>query len=218
MIEEWRPVKDYEGLYEVSNQGRARSLDQVLNRKHGTVKWPGRVLKPQKGSKGHYGVNLHRGGVSKTHYIHKLVAQAYISNPEGLPLVRHLDDVKENNRAENLAWGTHKDNAQDAIRNGRDFNRQAGKTHCPQGHPYSGENLYLDRRNARHCKTCKRIQQGTSKAVEQRRSRKVDGLPEDDMRHGTLNGYSNYGCRCGPCALAKKKYRQDRGEKSGNNQ
>lgn len=216
-MEEWKPIPGYEGLYEVSNRGQVRSLDQVLNRKHGTVKWPGRVLKPQRGSKGHYGVNLCRQGSSKTHYIHKLVAQAYIPNTEGFPLVRHLDDVKENNRVENLAWGTHKDNALDAIRNGRDFNRQSGKTHCPSGHPYSGENLYLDRKGARHCKACKRNRQVNPAAIARRLSRRNEGLPEGDGRHGTVNGYSNYNCRCEPCTTAKKNYYQDRRKRHGNN-
>jgi hypothetical protein len=198
--EEWRPIPGYEGLYEVSNLGRVRSHDQTLNRKNGLVRWRGRVLKPQEGSKGHFGVNLHREGSSKTHYIHRLVAEVFIPNPDGLPLVRHLNDIKSDNRLENLAWGTPSDNTRDAIRNGRDFNRQRDKTHCPRGHPYEGDNLYRDPiRGARHCRTCKSESQRSEESREMRRERGQGGLPEGDKRHGTLNGYSNYGCRCSSC-------------------
>lgn len=212
MREEWKPIPGYEGVYEVSNLGQVRSRDQVLNRKHGTVKWPGRILKPQKGSKGHYGVNLRRGGGSKTLYIHRLVAQAFLENPEGYPLVRHLDDVKENNTVTNLAWGTHADNALDAIRNGRNFNRQKHKTHCPSGHPYSGDNLYVDRKGARHCRACKTDKQRESSSIVQRKTRREQGLPKEDYRHGTLNGHSNYGCRCVLCSETKTNYERDRGK------
>lgn len=208
--EEWRPVPGFGGLYEVSSHGRVRSKDRVVNRKNGTAKWPGRILKIQKGSKGHYHVGLHFKGSSKVAFIHRLVAEAFIPNPEGLPLVRHLDDVKENNHVRNLAWGTHEDNAQDAIRNGRDYNRQRDKTHCPQGHPYSGENLYIGPRGERHCKSCKRRRQQSEESRDYRRDRRLNGIPTGDPRHGTLNGYSNYGCRCDDCSRVKKKYEQDR--------
>lgn len=204
--EEWRPVVGYEGLYEVSNKGRVRSLDRIVDRKNGTARWPGRTLKPQLGSKGHYGVNLWRGKRSKTEFIHRLVAVAFIPNPDNLPLVRHFDDVKENNSVENLAWGTWSDNAQDAIRNGRDFNRQQDKSHCPKGHPYSGSNLYISPSGARHCRACKTLyQQGRGR--DNARERRLRGLPLGDPRHGTLNGYSNYACRCDACVRSYQSYK-----------
>jgi len=212
MEEIWKPVPGYEGLYDVSNHGRVRSHDQILNRKNGTVRWKGKVLKRQRGSKGHYGVNLHKDGKSKTHYIHRLVAEQFLDNPEQHPLVRHLDDVKENNHVSNLAWGTHADNMQDAIRNGRNFNRQLHKTHCPKGHPYSGDNLYLDpKKGRRHCIECKKISydKDGKRLARERRKR---GLAEDNPRHGTLNGYSNYGCRCEPCSEAGILYNKGRGK------
>lgn len=211
MDEEWKAVPGYEGLYEVSNFGRVRSHDQVVNRKNGPVNWKGRVLKPQKGSKGHYGVNLHRDGKSKTHYIHRLVAESFIPNPEGHPLVRHLDDVKTNNHVSNLAWGTHSDNARDAIRNGRDYNRQRSKTGCPKGHLYSGTNV----RGARICRECRReYQRGPGREVAKERKRR--GLPDSDPRHGTLNGYSNYACRCELCVRAYGHYKTAFNQREGN--
>lgn len=70
-------------------------------------------------------------------------------------LGRHLDDDRDNNTLANLAWGTPAQNSQDAIDNG--VNPYAKKTHCPSGHPYSGDNLYVsvDGKN-RKCRECKR--------------------------------------------------------------
>lgn len=209
--ERWKAVRGYEGLYDVSTWGRVRSHNQILNRKNGTVKWKGRILKPQRGSKGHWGVNLHRDGRSKTHFIHRLVAEAFLENEEDYPLVRHLDDVKENNRLENLEWGTYSDNAYDAIRNGRDLNQQAHKTHCPQNHPYSGDNLYVDPKGRRHCRKCARLyQQGAGR--DNAKARRLKGLPEGDPRHGSVNGYSNYACRCERCYEAGRRASKNRNE------
>lgn len=155
--EEWRPVKGYEGLYDCSDWGRVRSHDRYVLRKGGMkALWKGRILKLHRGSKGHYSVNLFKDGVPKTSYVHQLVAEAFIPNPEKLPLVRHLDDVKENNGVSNLAWGTHSDNRQDALRNGVKYGANVKKTHCAQGHPFSGDNLYITPDGRRACRTCKR--------------------------------------------------------------
>lgn len=159
MDEEWKAIPGYEGLYDVSTHGNVRSYDRWVTRRSGAqVLWRGRTLKPNKGSKGHYRVNLFKDGVPAMTWIHRLVAQAFIPNPENHPLVRHLDDVKENNHVSNLAWGTHSDNRQDAIRNGVRFGvRNLEKTNCVWGHPYSGENLYINPKSgARSCRTCKR--------------------------------------------------------------
>lgn len=208
--EQWKPIRGYEGLYDVSTWGRVRSHDQILNRKNGTVKWKGRILKPQRGSKGHWGVNLCKAGKSKTHFIHRLVAEAFLDNEEGNPLVRHLDDVRENNRLENLAWGTHSDNAYDAIRNGRKISPPK-KTHCPQNHEYTEENSYVDPRGATHCRKCKDIYQ-TGAGRDNAKARRLKGLPEGDPRHGTVNGYSNYACRCERCYEAGRRARKNHNE------
>lgn len=124
------------------------------------VLWKGRTLKPNKGSKGHYRVNLFKDGKSEMVYIHQVVARVFIPNPDNLPLVRHWDDVKENNHVDNLLWGTHHDNRQDALRNGARFGpRLEDRTHCSKGHKYSEKNTYwVARGDNKHrvCRTCKR--------------------------------------------------------------
>lgn len=205
MTEElWKPVAGYEGLYDVSTLGRVRSHPRIVDRKHGTARWPGKVLAPQKGSKGHYAVAMWRDKKQQTKFIHRLVAEAFLPNPDNLPVVRHLNDIKEDNTLENLAWGTYADNAQDAIRNGRIPKREP-QTHCLRGHLLSGLNLYINPKGSRACVTCRDDHQKNN-ALRNRRERTSRGLPPEDPRHGTLNGYSNYGCKCEGCKAAGKAY------------
>ena len=155
--EEWRPIPGYEGHYSVSDQGRVRSEDREVIRSDGvkaTLK--GRVLTPGTNSCGRLGVNLCKFGVSRSKLIHRLVAAAFLPNPENKPLVRHLDDNPHNNVVENLAWGTYSDNQNDRVRNGIYRNGMTQWTHCRRGHEYTEENTYRppNRPGSRMCRTC----------------------------------------------------------------
>lgn len=96
----WRDIEGYEGLYQVSSEGRVKSL------KYGKEK----ILKGSKNSWGYLLVNLHKEGKQKHYYIHRLVAQAFISNPDNLPEVNHKNEIKTDNRVENLEWCTNQYN------------------------------------------------------------------------------------------------------------
>lgn len=105
--EVWKPIKGFEGIYEVSNLGRVRSL----TRKVWNYTKPGRILKPYDNGHSYLNVGLSNGGKEEKHaYIHRLVAQAFIPNPDNLPQVNHKNFDKKDNRVENLEWVTEEQN------------------------------------------------------------------------------------------------------------
>jgi hypothetical protein len=113
IFEEWRDVPGYEGLYEVSNLGEVRSLDRITTMKNEVKRIThGKLLKQGKyNSKSNYrGVALCKEGISTKHSVHRLVALAFIPNPENLPEINHKDENKQNNRVDNLEWCDRKYN------------------------------------------------------------------------------------------------------------
>ncbi len=101
MIEIWKDIKGYEGIYQVSNTGKVRSLD----RKVWNYIKKGRILKPHDNGHGYYNVSLSDGDKKSKHtYIHILVAEAFIPNPNNYTQVNHKDFNKANNAVDNLEW------------------------------------------------------------------------------------------------------------------
>lgn len=90
----WKDIKNYEGLYQVSNWGRVRSL------KFGKI----RILKACKDKDGYLIVTLYKSGQSKIFKVHRLVAETFIPNPDNLPITNHKNELKYDNRVENLEW------------------------------------------------------------------------------------------------------------------
>lgn len=156
--EEWRPVVGYEGLYEVSSHGRVRGLPRVgLNGRA----LPLRTLTPITHPKGYVHYDLRREGSSSRVLAHRVVCHAFHG---GAPTpdhtdVCHINEVKSDNRAENLRWGTRRENIRQYAASGRYRNQNTEKTNCNHGHPLSGDNLRVwknPRRGTTHriCKTC----------------------------------------------------------------
>ena len=115
MKETWKPIVGYEGLYEVSNLGRVRSLTRLSKFRNRSGKLDervikGRIMRPQKQRTGYLNVGLSKDGKVTLFRVHRLVAAAFIANPEGLYEVNHIDEDKTNNRADNLEWCDHKYN------------------------------------------------------------------------------------------------------------
>lgn len=103
----WRPVVGFEGLYEVSDAGNVRSVDRIVTSKNGMKKsLRGQLLKQGLyNSKSTYrGVTLSKGGKQFKKSVHRLVAEAFIQNPDGMPEINHKDEDKANNTVENLEW------------------------------------------------------------------------------------------------------------------
>lgn len=109
-MEEWRDIAGYEGLYQVSNLGRVRSLDRVIKCVDSIRRYKGCMLRLAKQGNGYMSVSLQKSGDRKTKLVHRLVAQAFIQNPDNLPEVNHLDENKENNVVDNLEWVTQAEN------------------------------------------------------------------------------------------------------------
>ena len=110
--EEWRDVKDYEGLYQVSNFGRVRSLDREYVNSLGVKKYlKSRVFKLEyKNSDGYINSTLRKDGTSRTVRVHRLVAEAFLPNPENKPQVNHKNSVRHDNSVGNLEWCTVSEN------------------------------------------------------------------------------------------------------------
>ena len=96
-MEVFKDIKGYEGLYQISNYGRVKSLNYNNTGKE-------RILIPGKGRSGYLQVKLCKKGKQKNHLVHRLVAQAFMPNPDNLPEVNHKDEDKSNNNVNNLEF------------------------------------------------------------------------------------------------------------------
>ena len=99
MNEEWKDINGYKGLYQVSNLGRVRSVRYNKER-----------IMELSYSHGYLRVGLYKNNKLKSHSVHRLVAQAFLDNPDNLPCVNHKDECKTNNHVDNLEWCSHQYN------------------------------------------------------------------------------------------------------------
>ena len=103
----WRDISGYEGIYQVSSLGRIKSMDRVdCDNRHRKE----RILKPRKNSKGYLMVCLCKDGKKKMYKVHKLVSNTFLPNPNKLETINHINEIKTDNRVDNLEWMTNKDN------------------------------------------------------------------------------------------------------------
>ena len=128
MIEEWRDIKNYEGVYQISSLGRIRSLDRYVDDKGHKRFVKGKILKPSKHKNNYEYVVLYD---RKHRMIHRLVAETFIDNIDNKRTVNHINGNKSDNRVINLEWCTHKENINKAWDLGlykiSDLQRQKGK-------------------------------------------------------------------------------------------
>lgn len=103
-MEKWKPIPDYENLYEVSSYGRVKSLEKYRYNNGGKQLLKERILRPINNGNGYFMVRLYKNKTNKYYLIHRLVAEAFIPNPDNLPMINHRDEDKTNNVADNLEW------------------------------------------------------------------------------------------------------------------
>lgn len=154
--ERWLPVVEYEGCYEVSDQGRVRSLGRMVrnSRGGGMRRISSRILAQAYDGHKRSQVCLSKDGKAKVRLVHQLVLEAFCGpRPLGMECC-HWNDDPSDNRLDNLRWDTHSANNLDAVRNGR--NHHANKTHCKRGHEFTEANIYM-RPRGRECRECARI-------------------------------------------------------------
>lgn len=155
MQEQWRPALGFEGLYEVSDEGRVRSLDRVVPNGNHSKFLRGKVLaqavNPARG--GYRSVTLYIDGRGHNRNPHRLVLEAFVGpRPIGMQAC-HRDGDPTNNRLDNLRWDSVSENNRDQVRHGT--HPEARKTHCRYGHPLVHPNLVKgSKKPGRICRAC----------------------------------------------------------------
>lgn len=119
-MEIWKDIKDYEGLYLISNMGNVKSIERLVpnNINGGKRIIKERILKNVNDFYGYYQVNLHKDSIKKRAIVHRLVAEAFLENLNNKPQVNHVNGIKTDNRDINLEWCSSSENIKHAYRTG----------------------------------------------------------------------------------------------------
>jgi hypothetical protein len=128
-IEVWKDVVGFESLYEVSNIGNVNRITKKIKIKNHLVTFNGKSMIPLDNGMGYLRYKLSKNDNSKRYMAHRIVAEAFIKNPEGKKCVNHKDGNKKNNDVSNLEWNTHSENTIHALKNGL-IVRHKGENHA----------------------------------------------------------------------------------------
>lgn len=132
----WKDIPGYRGLYQVSNFGRIKSFPKYRTRYYQTE----RILKQRNCENNpYYNVVLYKDRVGKSFRVHRLIAEAFIPNPENKPCIDHINTIPTDNRIENLRWATLKENANNPITVSKFKELSAGENNYFYGKELSAE-------------------------------------------------------------------------------
>ena len=123
----WNDVVGYKGYYKVSDRGRVKSLERVINRTTSKQKIKERILKASCTETGYKKVVLYKNNKKKTKKVHRLVAESFIENPYKKKTINHKNGIKTDNSVCNLEWATYSENNKHAYKNGFNFNGEYQK-------------------------------------------------------------------------------------------
>lgn len=154
MPERWADIDDYEDCYQVSDLGRVRSLDRIVQHADRKMHVRGRILVTSPDRDGYLQVNLWRDGQGRNHKVHRLVLTAFVGPAPASHVACHNDGDPANNCLPNLRWDTCSENSFDVVRHGR--SAQANRSACPRGHRLVEPNLveFFRRKGHRTCRAC----------------------------------------------------------------
>ena len=160
-MEAWRPIPETNGEYEVSDKGRVRSTVRLRTQrtKGGVIvtrRLKGKPMRASDNGAGYQSVLLRIEGRSVRRYVHRMVLEAFVGPPPSPEhQTAHGNGDRADNRLENLRWATPVENQADVDRHGT-RSAPPRTTHCPKGHPKTGDNLRFDKYGGGICITCAR--------------------------------------------------------------
>lgn len=132
-VEIWKDIAGFEGLYQVSNLGQVKALERLVTNNGGSQHKHEKILKQNRTVNARCVVVLCKDGKTYSWMVHRLVADAFIPNPENKPVVDHIDTNPFNNKVENLRWVTQKENCNNPL-------TKKHNSEAKMGHPYWGRN------------------------------------------------------------------------------
>lgn len=135
-MENWKSITGFEGLYKISTKGRVKSLSRKVYNQNGPYQIRERILKTTLND-GYVYCKLYKEAVQHTIRVHRLVAKAFMPNPENKPRVNHLNSVRNDNRIENLEWATISEDLKHAYKYGNKVSNFVNKGKFGDDHPMS---------------------------------------------------------------------------------